>query len=148
MAMANPANRWHRHPGTLLSGLAAMGLIGFVALVVRPKPEHPLTLTAGDLASSRGLFVEALAQETASRLVASAGVRESLDAVEAGRVDVALVPGAIRFERWPHLREVAPLFVEPLHLLVKEELYEAVAKDLRMLRGRSLALGAPDNTCH
>ena len=41
----------------------------------------------------------------------------------------------------PHLRQVAALHVEPLHLLVKEEIHVSVAHNLAGLRGKRVNLG-------
>jgi hypothetical protein len=53
-----------------------------------------------------------------------------------------LVSGASRLGEHPQVREVTPLYVEALHLVVKEEIADAVAESLGALRGRRVAVGA------
>jgi hypothetical protein len=53
-----------------------------------------------------------------------------------------LVSGASRLGERPQIREVAPLYVEALHLLVKQEIADAVSDSLGALRGRRVAVGA------
>ena len=62
-------------------------------------------------------------------------------ALETGQVDVALVQGGLEMADLPHLRQVTALYVEPLHLLVKEEIHGAVARSLTGLRGKVVNLG-------
>ena len=57
----------------------------------------------------------------------TAGSQDALRDLDAGRVDVALVQGGLEMDDLPGLRQVATLHVEPLHLLVKEEIHRAVA---------------------
>ena len=52
--------------------------------------------------------------------------------------------GAYRIERYPHVRQVAPLYVEALHLLVKEEHAGSVGANLAGLRGRVVDIGPHD----
>jgi len=77
-----------------------------------------------------------------ARLVETASMSEALDEVNAGHIDFAFVSGASRLEEHPHVREVAPLYVEALHLVVKEEIADAVVGSLGALRGRRVAVGA------
>ncbi len=70
-----------------------------------------------------------------------AGSEEALQALESGRVDAALMQGGLEMVDHPGLRQVAVLHVEPLHLLVKEEIYRAVARNLAGLRGKVVNLG-------
>src|SRR5262249_50046707 len=46
----------------------------------------------------------------------------------------------------PHVREVAPLYVEALHLLVKEEIADAVARSFGALRGRVVGMAPEGST--
>ena len=59
-----------------------------------------------------------------------AGSEEALEALESGRVDAALVQGGLDMVNHRDLRQVAVLHVEPLHLLVKEQIHRAVARNL------------------
>ena len=74
-------------------------------------------------------------------MVASGGTLSKLRLVDSGAVDFALVSGALRSDRYTRVREVAPLYVETLHVLVKQELADAAGRTLAALRGRTLNLG-------
>jgi TRAP-type uncharacterized transport system substrate-binding protein len=127
-------------------GVAALGLAAFFA--VHEPRERPvrLRMTAGQGGGTRHRIAQALRREAARRalaieLQAMAGSEEALQAVESGRVDAALVQGGLDMVDRPGLRQVAGLHVEPLHLLVKEEIHRAVARNLAGLRGKVVNLG-------
>ena len=61
--------------------------------------------------------------------------------MESGRVDAALVQGGLDMVDHLGLRQVAVLHVEPLHLLVKEEISRPVDCKLAGLRGKVVNLG-------
>lgn len=76
------------------------------------------------------------------RLVVTEGTQATIELVEKGEADLGLIAGAIEDVRGVGLLEVAPLYMEPLQLLVKESLYDAVSKDFGALRGRSVGVDA------
>jgi TRAP transporter TAXI family solute receptor len=101
-----------------------------------------LTASAGDPLGRRHALAEVLTREAAKRglaidLVPTAGSNDALGRVEKAELDLALVQGGL--EAGPHVRQVAALVPEPLHLLVRPELVEG---GLEALRGRRLNLGA------
>src|SRR3954451_2963086 len=57
---------------------------------------------------------------------------ENLKLVDAGNaIDLALVPeGVGRADQFPNVRQVAPLGVAPLHVMVRPELYEPASRSL------------------
>ena len=59
---------------------------------------------------------------------ATAGSQEALRALESGQVDAAMLQGGLEVGDSTILRQVAALHVEPLHLLVKEEIHRDVAR--------------------
>ncbi len=61
--------------------------------------------------------------------------------METGRLDAAFVQGGLEMVDNPGLRQVAALHVEPLHLLIKEEIHRALARNLAELRGKVVNLG-------
>src|SRR5262249_21008062 len=135
--------------GTLVAlGLTAIGLAVFFALHdPRERPVH-LRLTAGQEEGTRHRIAQELRREAARRglfidVRPMAGSSDALRAVEAGQVDAALVQGGLEMRDSPVLRQVATLHVEPLHLLVKEEIHRAVARSLAGLRGKVVNLGEP-----
>ena len=77
----------------------------------------------------------------AIELQAMAGSEEALEALESRRIDVALVQGGLDMVNHRDLRQVAVLHVEPLHLLVKEQIERAVARNFAWLRGKVVNLG-------
>ncbi len=144
---------WRRRRGwlALLLGVAALAIALAITLRSAPAPLEPVTLTPGPLDTTRALiarrFVDALASRgLQARLVATSSTEESLAGVDRGAIDFALVSGAYRTERYPHVRVVTPLHVEALHLLVKEELADDVGRSLDALRGHTVDLGPHGST--
>ena len=58
------------------------------------------------------------------RIVGTRGSLEALSRVDSGELDLALVQGGLDPKFHPNVRQVAALHVEPMHLLVKEEIRE------------------------
>jgi TRAP-type uncharacterized transport system substrate-binding protein len=144
---------WHRRRGwlALLLGLAALAAALATSLTTAPVPLRQVTLTSGFVDTSRALVARALAAALATQgleahLVETSGSEDVLDHVERGAVDFALVSSAYRIERYPHVRAVTPIYVEALHLLVKDEFADAVAHGLDGLRGRTVDLGPRGST--
>ena len=77
-----------------------------------------------------------------------AGSEEALLALQSGRVDAAFVQGGLDMIDLKVLRQVAALQVEPLHLLVKEELHRTVIRNLVGLRGKVVNLGEHGSGTH
>ena len=129
-----------------LLGLAALGLAAVFAFHQPTERPVRLRMTAGQEAGTRHRIGEALRREAIRRaieidLVATAGSAEALEAVQSGRVDVAFVQGGIDTTDRTGLRQVAAIHVEPLHLLVKEEIHHGVTRNLGGLRGKVVNLG-------
>ncbi len=146
--MARPARFGKRVRDGLLAilGVAAISLAGFYAIHERWERPRPLRMTAGREEGTRYRIAQALRREAAHRalrieLQPMAGSEEALQSLEEGRVDAALVQGGLDMADHPNLRQVAVLHVEPLHLLVKEEIYRAVSRNLAGLRGKVVNLG-------
>jgi hypothetical protein len=145
---------WRRRGGRL-----ALLLLGVVALclalarvVVRPAPPmRDISLTAGNIESTRALVAQRLVEALGTRgfkghLVAAVSSQEEVERVDRGEIDMALVSGAYRVESYPNLRLVAPLYVEALHLLVKSELAGSVGHTLDGLHGHTVDLGPDGST--
>ena len=127
----------------------ALAAASWVAVTGAPAPAKHVTLTAEVEGTSRAVVARALAREVAAlgtevEIVDEASTQLELSAVDAGSVDFALVPGAFRIERFPHVRQVAPLYVEALHLLVKQELAGSIGASLAGLRGHVIDVGPLD----
>lgn len=133
--------RWLDDPRALV--LLVMGALAIAAIslwvAVRERRDE-IRLAAGDPRGRRAEIARALRDEAARHqldvvIVDTSGSEDSLARVERREVDVALVQGGLDGNE--DVREVAPLVLEPLHLLVRSdlELY-----DLEDLRGRRLML--------
>jgi TRAP-type uncharacterized transport system substrate-binding protein len=151
--MAQTSLTWRRGRGWLALGLALAALAIAVAAALRGVGDirHVVTLTAGVPGTTRALVASALARDAATlgvdvRVEPVGGTGRELERVNDGHIDLAAIPGAFPIERLPHVREVTPLYVEALHLLVKEELADAVTENLAALRGRTVSLGPRDST--
>lgn len=134
--------------GLLLFGLAAW----FWFYAPRERPAR-LTLTAGSASGLRHQIARKLADEAARRglaveVIETAGSEDALDQVNAGRIDVALVQGGLTLGERTSVRQVAPLHVEPFHLLVKDELFADVSRNLLALRGKRVNLSDPGSGTH
>ncbi len=105
-----------------------------------PEPEpHALRITAGSPSGIRHELAHALAREVGSNGVelgveGTAGSEAALDAVDSGELDFALIQGGLSLTGRDHVRQVATLVVEPLHLLVRGgDVHERVSRDLAAL---------------
>jgi len=112
---------------------------------------RPVTLTPGVLDTTRAIVARSLAgtlttRGIETRIVETSSAADSLEQLDRGAIDFALVPGAYRIASYEHVRAVTPLYVEALHFLVKEELAAAVAGGLDALRGRTVDLGPQRST--
>lgn len=143
-----PTLAWKRPRGLGALALGVGALLLAVAVMARRPTPVRFTLTAGAPGTTRALIAEALATAAKShgaeaRLVDVPQARSEVQMVGEGAVDFALVSGVYRFDAHDDVREVAPLYVEALHLAVKEELADAVSRDLGALRGHTVDLGPP-----
>jgi TRAP-type uncharacterized transport system substrate-binding protein len=128
-----------------IAGIAAIGL-AFYFYYRSPAPKsYHLRMTAGNPAGMRHRLATRLRSEIASRrlefdLVPSHGSEEALDWVNRREIDIALVQGGLSLVGRPNVRQVAALHLEPMHLLVKKELFKDVSKSMTALKGKSVDL--------
>jgi TRAP-type uncharacterized transport system substrate-binding protein len=127
-------------------GLAALCLAAVFAFHQPSESPVRLRITAGQEVGTRHRIGEVLRREAIRRaieveLLPTTGSAEALEAVQLGRLEVAFVQGGIHMADRPGLRQVAALHVEPLHLLVKEEIHQGVTRNLSGLRGKVVNLG-------
>ncbi len=132
----------------LLLGLGAMALAASTYLPNQPRSTRRLTITAGPDGTTRSLVAHALAEALTANggqaeVVATADGSDAIDRVDTGTIDFALVPEAFPGGHRSHVREVTPLYIEALHLLVKPELADAVNQGLGALKGRTVDIGPP-----
>jgi TRAP-type uncharacterized transport system substrate-binding protein len=136
-----------------VAGLAALGLALFLFFHEPADKSYRLRGTAGSPLGTRHRLAISLAGDLARRHITvepvpSQGSEESLDMVNRREVDVALVQGALNPADRPNVRQVATLQVEPLHVLVKKELYRGASAGLAALRGRTVDLEEPGSGTH
>jgi TRAP-type uncharacterized transport system substrate-binding protein len=126
--------------GVALLAVVVAGL--FLHRALRPAPTV-LRLSAGDALGRRHALAQELVHAASARglelqLVPTSGSEAMLAQVARGELDVALVQGGLRTE--PSVREVAPIALEPLHLLVRGELE---VEGIPALRGKRVSLSPP-----
>jgi TRAP transporter TAXI family solute receptor len=134
-------------------GLAALGLAAYFIWHVPQEQPIKLRMTAGQVEGVRQRLAEILRQEAGRKgieltIVGGPGSEAALRDIDAGRLDLALVQGGLDLGDRPNLRQVATLHIEPLHLLVKKELYEAVGRSLTALKGKVVSLGEVGSGTH
>src|SRR5262249_10165842 len=126
-----------------LGGLAALALAVYLYYRSPPRRTHRLSMTAGNPLGMRHNLARMLRAEASSygielKLQGTKGSEDALDQVDRHALDLALVQGGLQRNGWPHVRQVATLHVEPLHLLVKKELYDKVSAHLAALDGKTV----------
>jgi TRAP-type uncharacterized transport system substrate-binding protein len=112
-----------------------------------------LAITGGSRGGVRALVAERLATEVAGqglklRVVESEGSKDALEKVDRGILEMALVQGGLERAGHPHVRQLAALHIEPLHLLVRAEIHRAVEENLSNLRGRTVNISTPGSGTH
>jgi TRAP-type uncharacterized transport system substrate-binding protein len=126
-------------------GLAVLVSAGFFYFHSPRDRSYRLGMTAGNILGTRHRLATKLAEEAGRRGVElriepSRGSEEALDLVNSRKLDVALVQGGLLADGRPHVRQVATLHIEPIHLAVRKELFEAASASLTALRGRTIDL--------
>jgi TRAP-type uncharacterized transport system substrate-binding protein len=136
-----------------LTALAALSLAVFLYLYSPVQKHYRLRASAGNALGMRHQLAAILRPEMARRdltldLEPSAGSSEALDWVNSRKVDVALVQGGLTEAGRPNIRQVATLHIEPMHLLVKKELYRDVTDSLGALAGKTVDLEEAGSGTH
>jgi TRAP-type uncharacterized transport system substrate-binding protein len=127
---------------------ASVVLLATVLLAVAIRGErHELRMSAGQAIGRRHDLARVLVEEAEARgisitLTPSSGSEEAMAEVASGALDIALVQGGLDPAR--EVREVAPLVLEHLHVLVRDPAVE----DLTGLRGKSLDLSVRGSGTH
>ena len=136
--------RWLDDPRALILALLGTVLLAVLSLYVGVRDRRTeLRLAAGDPHGRRAEIARALVDEARRHgldveIVDTSGSEDSIARVQRREVDVALVQGGLDGNE--DVREIAPLVLEPLHLMVRadQDLY-----DLEDLRGHRLMLAPP-----
>lgn len=146
-----PRARSRRSQGWLLLALGVFGLV-LAAIVAagRFRPiQHRVTFAAGSPGSAMHFIGEELRAALNRKgvdvtLVDVTDSKDITDALDAGSLDVLLAPASLRIMgHHRHIRQVAPLFMEALHLVVKADIAERVEQNLTALE--AVRLGPPDS---
>jgi TRAP-type uncharacterized transport system substrate-binding protein len=134
-------------------GLTALALALYFYFHSPAQRSYRLRLTAGNELGTRHQLAMRFQSEMAQQnltfeLLPSAGSEQALDRVNTRKVDVALVQGGLTSDGRSNVRQVATLHVEPMHLLVKKELFHDTASSLAALRGKTVDLGEVGSGTH
>ena len=116
-----------KNPRTLAliaTGVLLVSMSLFFILRNRAGTEYQLSISAGSEKGLRNSIAKTIDQFSRSvgvnlELVPTGGSQEALAQVNRGQLDFALVQGGLVETKFPNVRQVAVLHVEPLHLLVK-----------------------------
>lgn len=125
----------------LAGGLVAL-LLAVIALAVASRDRHHhLRITAGDERGHRTQIARQLAEVAATRgleleIVSTQGSSDAIAQVADRTLDAALVQGGLPAP--DTVREVAPVALEPLHVLARGEIW-----DLDDVRGMRVQLAPP-----
>jgi len=135
----------------LAMSLAILAFAFAILIPERQAPASRITITAGFGRTTRTTVTRALAAELSARgivadVIETGSAADELQRVDTGEIDFALVSGAFRISGYAHVREVAPLYLEALHMLVKDEYAKAVNRSFLAMRGLTVNLGPPGST--
>ena len=130
----------------LAVGAAAVATAIWFVFGTSRAPVREIRLTPGFGGTTTALVADALASEIRARgapcrVVESGSTEAEVESLRTGAADFALVPGVFRIDALDDVREVAPLTIEALHLLVRADLAASVGARLDGLRGHRVDLG-------
>jgi TRAP-type uncharacterized transport system substrate-binding protein len=136
-----------------VAGLGALALACFFYFHTARERTYRLRMTAGNELGMRHQLAQMLQADLAGQgieleLHETPGSEEALDKVERRALDVALVQGGLVVNGRPDVREVLALQTEALHLLVKKELADAVARHIGALEGKKVNLDEVGSGSH
>ena len=134
--------------GVIVLLLVGASLVYFGRL--RPPSVQVVRIAYGSGGAVRKYFLEQMAVQGRKRhldirLIATEGTDETLTLIDRNEADFGLIAGGIEDRMSRDVLQIAPLYMEPLQLLVKAELYESVVKDFGQLKGKSIGLDSPSS---
>lgn len=137
--------RWWTICGGLL-GVALLGVASYNFCRCYCGAPTPLTLSGGNVCPLRAEMAQRIAAsisgDVAVTVCDASNSSAICAAVDSGKLDLGLVLGGLPTAEFKHVRQVATLGVEPLHLLVRAKIVESLSSwSLQQLRGRRVALG-------
>lgn len=139
---------------SLLLVCMAIFAVGLWMLTPARQSKVTLRLTAGSQLGTRHALALQLkdicrTHQIELQIVPTEGSEHALRKVSDGEIDLAFVQGGLVGQRYPHVTEVAPLHLEPLHLLVKSEVAALIKRDgLAALGGKEINTGSPGSGTH
>ena len=127
----------------ILLFLASLALFHFSEFL-KPKPDI-VRIAYSSGGPVRKHYLEQLAAHGGKwnldiRLVPTESTDATLSQIDKESVEMALVAGGVEDRAHRRALEIMPLYMEPLQLVVKAELYDAVARDFGQLKGRSISM--------
>jgi len=134
-------------------GILFLGGIGYFLVTHysgQAVPTHAEKLKIGFTSGGpvRAGFLKAVAEEGKLRgidyeLISTQGTEETVQMIADGRLDFGLIVGGVEASQAGDqpIREAMPIYVEPLHLLVKNEIFKATSESLWNLKGHTVNLG-------
>jgi TRAP-type uncharacterized transport system substrate-binding protein len=139
--------RWYTREWVAAALFLALVAVG--VSVYRPpwrSSRYRLAISAGSVNGLRHLIAMRLKDDAAVHglilsIEGTKGSVDTLNLVDAGQLNLALVQGGLDSRFHPHVRQVAALYVEPLHLLVKTEIHAQVSAHLTALKGMRVNVG-------
>jgi TRAP-type uncharacterized transport system substrate-binding protein len=146
--------RWYAREWIAAALFLALVALGAVLLRDQWRPvRYRLSISAGSVQGLRHRITERLAEQAETRgvslaVVGTSGSWVALDRVEAGQLDFAMVQGGLDPSFHPHVRQVAALLIEPLHLLIKGGTHARVADTLAALKGKRVNIGPVGSGTH
>jgi TRAP-type uncharacterized transport system substrate-binding protein len=156
MHFAKIAQIWHNHAHWLWP-LAGCCLLGWAAYSTYHHyfdlGRYQVSCSGGALVTRRSQVASTFARYAEANgldveMVDCAGSEEVLRLVDSGAIEVGFVSGGFRPESHPHVRQLATIGTEPLHLIVKSELVTHSPCDLGILKGRRVEVGLPGSGAH
>lgn len=139
-----------QQPMVLTIALSVLAVLA-LALAVRVfyRPTDHLVMTTGSfsganyLLATRYLVPEAKEQHIELSLLETGGSEDTLRVLNEGRVQVAFANGGLGLNGLENVREIVPLFLTGVHLMMRREVYDEVMAtgDLRSaVRGKTVSL--------
>lgn len=141
---------WIRHAlaGLVIAALLAVGLVYAYGVVPR---SYTLSLTGGDVLSTRHFLAKVLREEAVGNgvnlvLRPTPNAHTALEMVSQHHLDMALVPGGVT-RVYPHVQQVATLATETVHLVARpgiESVSDLKGKSINLGTGRAISMKVLD----
>ena len=79
------------------------------------------------------------------RLIPTEGADATLALIDKHGAEMGLIAGAIEDRAKRRVLEISPLYMEPLQLVVKAEIFDAVSHDFGALKGKTISMNGDDS---